>query len=376
MFIFLFALIVLPQEPGPPGYSIPVIDLDSEFSRHIEVDKEPGQYLGHVTTAMLEDGKTIFAVYPKGHGKGAIVMKRSDDGGETWSARLPTPKSWADSEEVPTLYRTIDKQGKKRFILFSGLRTINRAYSEDDGKTWSELEPIGDYGGIVSCADMERTADGRYFAMFHDDGRFMPSKYTTQDGHPFHVYQIWSEDGGMTWGTPRTVASHPKAHLCEPGIIRSPDGSQLAALFRENSRKYNGFVMFSEDEGETWSQPRQLPAALTGDRHTAQYAPDGRLFISFRDTTRESITQGDWVGWVGSFEDIVDGREGQYRIRLKDNKHRWDCAYPGVEILPDGTFVCTTYGHWTEGQPPWILSVRFKLDDLDALLSLAPPDKK
>ena len=65
MFIFLFALIVLPQEPGPSGYSIPVIDLDSEFSRHIEVDKEPGQYLGHVTTAMLEDGKTIFAVYPK-----------------------------------------------------------------------------------------------------------------------------------------------------------------------------------------------------------------------------------------------------------------------------------------------------------------------
>ena len=111
-------------------------------------------------------------------------------------------------------------------------------------------------------------------------------------------------------------------------------------------------------------------------KRQAQYAPDGRLFISFRDTTRESITQGDWVGWVGSFEDIVDGREGQYRIRLKDNKHRWDCAYPGVEILPDGTFVCTTYGHWTEGQTPWNLSVRFKQDDLDALLSLAPPDKK
>jgi hypothetical protein len=30
---------------------------------------------------LLEDGRTILAVYPKGHGRGAIVMKRSTDGG-------------------------------------------------------------------------------------------------------------------------------------------------------------------------------------------------------------------------------------------------------------------------------------------------------
>ena len=29
-----------------------------------------------------------------------------------------------------------------------------------------------------------------------------------------------------------------------------------------------------------------------------------------------------------------------------DNKDSWDCAYPGVEVLPDGTIVSTTYGHW------------------------------
>ena len=78
-------------------------------------------------------------------------------------------------------------------------------------------------------------------------------------------------------------------------------------------------------------------------------------------------TEGDWVGWVGKYEDLVAGKEGQYRIRLKDNKHRWDCAYPGVELLPDGTFVTTTYGHWDEGEKPYILSVRFKLSELDAL---------
>ena len=42
-----------------------------------------------------------------------------------------------------------------------------------------------------------------------------------------------------------------------------------------------------------------------------------------------------------------------------------DCAYPGLESLPDGTFVSTTYGHWTEGEQPYIVSVRFKLEELD-----------
>ena len=109
---------------------------------------------------------------------------------------------------------------------------------------------------------------------------------------------------------------------------------------------------------------------LTGDRHVAKYGPDGRLFISFRDVPRKgttSPTAGDWVGWVGAYEDLVERREGQYRIRFKDNTHAWDCAYPGVELLPSGVFVVTTYGHWTPKEPPYILSIRLTLRELDEL---------
>ena len=83
-------------------------------------------------------------------------------------------------------------------------------------------------------------------------------------------------------------------------------------------------------------------------------------------STRDSATQGDWVAWVGTWDDVVEGREGQYRVRLMDNRHAWDCAYPGLELLPDGTFVATTYGHWEQDQPPYIVSVRFTLSELDA----------
>lgn len=350
------------QAQQPRGYTIPLLDLAMETQRQVVVDREPGQYLGHPTTVLLEDGRTMLTVYPKGHGKGPIQMKRSTDAGKTWSARLAVPESWATSLETPTIHRVVDAQKRKRLILFSGLYPIRMSVSDNDGQTWTELKPIGQFGGIVAMGAVVRLKDGRYLAAFHDDGRFFRS--AGKPG-PFLVYQTISSDGGLTWGEPAVMVRHEQAHLCEPGIIRSPDGRQLAMLLRENSRKFNSFVSFSDDEGATWSTPRELPGSLTGDRHTAVYARDGRLFVTFRDTTLESPTRGDWVAWVGRYQDIVQGRQGQYRVRLMKNHRDQDCCYPGVERLRDDTLVTTTYGHWTKGEPPYIVSVRLKLKELD-----------
>ena len=344
-------------------FSIPLVDLAAETDRQSVVDREAGQYLGHPTTVLLDDGCTVITVYPKGHGRGAIVMKKSPDGGRTWGPRLPVPDNWATSQEVPTLYRTIDGAGTKRIIMFSGLYPIRLAVSEDEGKSWSALEPIGDFGGIVAMADVARLQDGRYMALFHDDGRFLRNSGDKTD--VFEVYKTLSADGGLTWSQPEVVTAHPQAHLCEPGIVRSPDGSQLAMLLRENSRQFNSMVIFSDDEGASWSAPRELPGALTGDRHQLRYAADGRLVASFRDTAHQTPTHGDWVGWVGTYEDLVRGDEGQYRIRFMDNTHGADCAYPGLLLLPDGDMLTTTYGHWTAGEEPFVVSVRFALDELD-----------
>ena len=349
------------------GYSIPLIDLNDDTDRQVIVDREKGQYLGHPTTVLLEDGHTMITVYPKGHGRGPIVMKRSSDGGKTWSDRLPVPDNWSTSKEVPTIYRVYDAAGKKRLIMFSGLYPIRMAISEDDGTTWTPIEPIGDYGGIVAmgCLFPIKTGPGHYMTLFHDDGRFF-----TKDGKrspAFKLFKTVSTDGGLTWGEPEVIYESADVHLCEPGVIRSPDGRQLAVLLRENRRVINSHVIFSDDEGKTWTEPRETTASLTGDRHTAVSSVDGRLFVSFRDLTHESATKGDWVAWVGRYEDIVHGREGQYRVRLKDNHKGADCAYPGVEILPSGEIVTTTYGHWLPDESPYILSVRLTFEELDHL---------
>jgi hypothetical protein len=359
------------QEAAKP-FPIPTIDLDDQVDRQVIVDRESGQYLGHPTTCLLEDGKTMLCVYPRGHGRGEIVYKRSTDGGQTWSDRLPTPSSWATSKEVPTLHRVIGPDGTKRIIMWSGLYPARLAVTEDDGETWGELEPVGDWGGIVVMGFVEplKTGKGHYMAMFHDDGRFF-----TKDGKvtpTFKLYKTFSTDGGLTWSFPEVVYQSSDVHLCEPGCIRSPDSKRLAVLLRENARRKNSHVIFSDDEGKTWTEPREVPLALTGDRHTGKYGPDGRLFISFRCRSPKHLAagrpfEGDWVGWVGTWDDIVGGRDGQYSVRLKDNTKGYDTTYPGVEVLPDDTFVITTYGHWTEGEQPYILSVRFKLDELDAM---------
>jgi hypothetical protein len=360
--------------------SIQVLDLDSQNERQVIVDREKGQYLGHPTTVLLEDGKTILCVYPKGHGKGPIQFKRSDDGGKSWSDRLPTPKNWETSLETPTIHRVIDASGKKRLILFSGLHPVRMAYSEDDGNSWSELKKVGDWGGIVTMASVISIGPsaGNYLALFHDDGRFFGANGKANG--VFTLYQSRSSDGGLTWDSPTAIYRSSEVHLCEPGAVRSPDGKQIAVLLRENRRDKNSHIIFSDDEGKSWSEPKELPLSLCGDRHVAKYLPDGRLFISFRAVQKKTTANakdelsksmfahdGDWVAWVGLYEDLRTGGLGQYRIRLKDNKNRWDCAYPGVEILPDGTIVTTTYGHWDQGEAPYLLSIRISATEIDAI---------
>lgn len=365
---FLSALCV--HAAVPPPDAIPQLDLAAETGRQFFVDREPGQYLGHPTTVMLEDGRTILCVYPKSHGKGPIVLKRSTDGGRTWSARLPVPENWATSLEVPTIHRVTDAAGKKRLILWSGLYPARLAVSEDDGTHWTPLTPAGDWGGIVVMSALTdvRGEPGHYLGWFHDDDRFLRQDSKQAKPVVFHLYQVESRDGGLTWSEPRQLTESSTLLLCEPGVIRSPDGHELALLLREESREQPSQIIFSHDEGRTWSAPRAMAPTLTGDRHTIKATPDGRLFISFRDTNRASATQGDWVGWVGTYDDLAKNRPGQYRVRLMHNTYGWDCGYAGVEVQPDGTVVTTSYGHWTKDEKPYIVAVRFRLAELDARL--------
>jgi hypothetical protein len=188
----------------------------------------------------------------------------------------------------------------------------------------------------------------------------------TKDPRSNIVAQSESADGGLTWSSWRVLVDLGGLKPCEPEVVRSPDGKQLLCLLRENVRTEPAHLITSDDEGRTWTAVKPLPAGLHGDRHKAVFTPDGRLVVCFRDMGRTSPTKNHFVAWVGHYEDIISGRDGQYKIKLLHSHKGSDCGYPGVELLPDGTVVATTYVKYRPGEEQnSVVSVRFTLAETD-----------
>ena len=160
-------------------------------------------------------------------------------------------------------------------------------------------------------------------------------------------------------------------------------------------------IAFSYDEGKTWSEPTEAPSALNGERHKAEYTSDGRLFITFRsiergpkasaniknstDKKRGWISEG-LVAWVGTYEDLKNGTEGDYRIKIahiyNDDQKKpeyyagSDTGYCGNVVLEDDTIVTCGYGKFSPDEKlsdgtlrTYIASKRINLKDTDELVN-------
>lgn len=348
----------------PPTF----IDLSTEEDRHVIVARgNDRDWQGHPNTLLMPDGCTIFCVWQSRHdgtdrhGAPNGSIKRSDDGGMTWSELLEVPENWrTESWGAPTIHRLFDREGNARIIVFSRteeLREMVTAISPDDGRTWLPAQHTPQFVYWTAPQSVRTVAEGTDHLMWYE-------RSADGEGAPGAIWQSASDDGGVTWGDSRPVVELEGALLCEPAVLHSPDGAQFMLLMRENALTPS-FYALSDDQGETWSEARPLPAPLTGDRHDGVYAPDGRLIIVLRDRDEASPSCGHFVAWVGRYEDIVEGREGQYRVKLLHTHRQFDTGYPGIELLPDGTIVATTYVKYRADELHSVVSVRFSLDEID-----------
>lgn len=415
-------------------YDIPQIDLSENNGRYpekfnylfdnITVDDSKG-YLGHPDSVLLKNGN-ILTFYPEGHGKGKIISKISTDGGKTYDKTIKNPPvSWEKSLETPTVYRLNFKSGEEKLILISGNPRWgtastpggwNSSVSCDEGETWSEFKLFWDKKSefpvlpIVSMASLTRLKENgeftdKWMGLFHD-----------RNFVNYKTILSFDENGDYSWSKPEPYLKKYRniekfAGICEVEAIRSDNGTgdEICLIARCNKKKCNSLLFFSNDEGKTWSKPKEVPASLNGERHKAEYTSDSRLFITFRSIERNPeevrlkrelggekkwYSEG-WVAWVGTYDDLKNGKSGQYRIKIAhtyldfQNKPsivaNADTGYCGNVVLPDGNVVTSSYGifshenkekgtyHTDKGnlkRKTYIVSKRINLKDTDELYNL------
>ena len=336
------------------------MDISQETKRHVIIAAGTETvYQGHPTTLLMPDGKTMFVVWTLNHGGTSGPMAKSIDGGLTWE-RLDDqlPKNFSTHKNCPSIYRMTDAKSKARIFVFSAQPLMPRIMSEDDGVSWTEMTPLG-FQCVMTFSSIVKLKNGNYLGLYHRG-------FEGRDKPPLEVLQSITTDGGLTWNEPTVVARVTDKNPCEPFVFRSPNGKELCCIMRENTHKGHSLIMFSTNEGKTWSTPKDTTWELTGDRHQGVFTKDGRMVIAFRDQAITSLTKGHFVAWVGSYDDIKNNRPGQYRIKLLHSYAGGDCGYPGVELLPDDTIVATTYIKYQQGNNKQsVVSTRFTLQELD-----------
>ncbi len=405
-------------------YKIPQLDLsmapqglDEKYAYLYEptVVDNTKDYLGHPDSILLKDG-AVLTFYPEGHGKGAVINRISTDGGKSYTSQIEnSPSSWEKSLETPTVYRLEfeDENTPDRLILicgnakWPGLSTpggFNCSLSYDEGKTWTEFKTFYskadgyNYIPIVSMASLTRLKENgkfvdKWMGFFHD------KKF-----HNYKTILSFDENGEMQWSEPeKYFAQHRKvekrSNMCEVEVVRSDcgKGDELCLISRSNTKKENSLLSFSRDEGKTWSTPVHAPSSINGERHKADYTKDGRLFITFRSIERDPkkikenydispnwMSEG-YVAWVGTYEDLKNGTQGQYRLKIAHTylkgqtgpvkRANADTGYCGNVVLDDGTVVTSSYGQFGEKKADgtfktYIVSKRICLEDTDELVKL------
>lgn len=396
-------------------------------------------YVAHPDSVLLDNGDIITA-FSLGHGKGGTAMRISHDKGLSWEV-MDLPDSFANNQETPTIYKLNFTDGTQKLVLISGRpswptegnlgegwdASVSTSLDPDggcDGLVWSEMENF--YGPNADRAEYVKEAGAEKFdavvamsalVQLKENGEFVDKWMGLyHDDRTFTVYKTiltFNEGGQMEWSEPvRMLGQNGEWReyeeakslfglivsgngFCETEIIRSPDGNELAALFRVNAKSNYSYVTFSTDEGETWSEPQTMSQELTGERHKAEYDPvTGKLVITMRNITYTEVPDGKpssswvsrgWVAWIGDYEDLKRGADGKgdMLVKLANTYNSGvseitefcnaDTGYAGLVVYPDGTFVTTGYGYFSPANDPdhggqsYIISKQFKVQDLASL---------
>jgi len=325
-----------------------------------DVSRDDEMYEAFPDVAVTESGRLVCVFAECTHHADRSytnnVVVTSDDRGRSWSAKRPlTDPHYLSGDGAFWDCPRVSRLGDGRLVAVvneisgtMGSRDAarNRLYfSADEGETWDgpRETPVD---GIVpdQLIELERGANA---------GRWVLAAHRTiqRDGEEVFEVRAWtSDDGGESWDGPVTVARERDLDLCEASVVEMP-GGELVCFMRENSgRGLDAFKAISEDGGETWDGPYEMP--LPGCHRPVAGTLDGdRVLVTHR------FMQGG-KGWLGTWTQnafaaltdvescLATDRDGSWTRILPlefDRSPAADTGYTGWARFDDGEVYVVNY---------------------------------
>ncbi|MHA1793409.1 MAG: sialidase family protein [Promethearchaeota archaeon] len=177
----------------------------------------------------------------------SVVFKKGEENIDTY--RIPAILCLPDDELLAFAEARVNSSSD-----FGYIRMVMRR-STDGGETWSPIQTIWDYEGLAvqdPCPIYDENKNMLYLLLILD------RKYP---------HMILSRDKGKTWEKPRPLESVTPSYWgmngpCPGHGIQLPSGRLVAACFHsppneelmneQSGEQYDSHVIFSDDDGENW----------------------------------------------------------------------------------------------------------------------------
>ncbi|NQT86447.1 exo-alpha-sialidase, partial [bacterium] len=271
-----------------------------------------------------------------------LLLKRSEDGGKTWSKQIVVHEEGGDAPiTIGNPCPMVDKRDGRVHLLFTrNNKRLFATVSADDGATWSAPEEHTDildgfdYARVRVAAGpvhgIQTKAGGLIAPVWLSDReRKDKNKQSAKDRYRSGV--LFSDDHGATWEA-GGLAAPLLNRLNECTVIERSDGTLLL-----NMRSHGAgarAVSTSKDGGKTWSDPvldKALPCPTC--QASMLRAPDGAVYFSNPGSakSRTALT-------VRASTD--EGKTWSASRRLHDGPS----AYSDLAALPDGRIACLFEG--------------------------------
>lgn len=269
-----------------------------------------------------------------------ITVRTSDDGGERWSDKRYVGEETFQGNQWNSIRVNQLKNGRIILVCdkisgteFTCATELYAFESLDGGDTWSDKRRLGIYG---YCSDKVRElSDGSLLLCV--------SRFNSEIGKS-EIFAHKSLDGGVSWSKPKLAVSSMVYTFIEPAAYEMSDGT-VAVFLRENSFKnYNGFVVFSQDGGNSFSEPCEI--SVPGmHRPFVGRLSDGSILLSYRE-----FLNGDKSRLKACLfnEDLLKNR-GEFRLFDIDRDR---------SVTPDGG-----YSAWVQLDDGEIAMVNYIVDD-------------